>query len=60
MADIVSLEHYREARLQRPAKRDPEKAEVFPGVSLADLWRIWAACDAKRLQAEPTGSESRL
>lgn len=50
MADIVNLDRYRESRLARPVRRDPEKTEVFPGVTLADLWRIWADCEAKREQ----------
>ena len=43
MADIINLAHVRhDRRARRLGARDPETAEVFPGVSLADLWRLWA------------------
>lgn len=57
MADVIDLKAFREGRraIGRAGTRDPERAEVFPGVSLADLWRLWAACEREKLRdAEPT------
>lgn len=43
MADIVNLAHVRQERhARRLGAKDPERVEVFPNVSLADLWRLWA------------------
>ncbi|GJE02098.1 hypothetical protein [Methylobacterium isbiliense] len=53
MADVINLADFRAGAMAAKAgRRDPEKAEVFPGVSLADLWRLWAKSEiAKRQDA---------
>lgn len=48
MTNVVDLELYRRTH-GISGKLDPEKTEVFPGVSLADLWRIWARCETERM-----------
>ncbi|MBY0296327.1 MAG: hypothetical protein K2X71_09855 [Methylobacterium sp.] len=63
MADVINLAEFRAGAIAAKAgQRDPEKAEVFPGVSLADLWRLWAKSEiAKRqdaLAASPPVSRS--
>jgi hypothetical protein len=43
MADVVRLDtHRRLGRARRAAA--PETVAVFPGVSLADLRRVWTRC----------------
>ena len=49
MGCVVNLDQVR--RIVRPpgaARGDPAQAEVFPGVTLADLWRIWAQAEKRR------------
>ena len=57
MADIVDLACVRrERRAFRVGARDPERTEVFPCVSLADLWRLWALSDRARDPTAGTGT----
>ena len=62
MAEIIDFaDAARCVRDARSSGRDPEKAEVFPGVSLADLWRLWAASErAKRLDPEERADQDTL
>ncbi len=55
MTNVLDFDQYRRARSDA-GKLDPEKTAVFPGVSLADLWRIWARCETERKRVKATAT----
>lgn len=56
MGEVIILSNSR--RKARP-RADPEQAQVFPGVSLADLRRVWAAVETPPAAAGPAGPDVR-
>jgi hypothetical protein len=54
LAEIIYFANARRtSSVRKPRTKDSDLVEVFPGVSLADLWRLWASCERAKKNDRP-------